>query len=59
MDTYEFMQRYAVGLEQIAWDQEDHALEFRKEFKDAEYGLRAVSIFFAHVTFYHVCIQYD
>lgn len=39
------MQRYAVGLEQIAWDQEDYGLEFRKQFKDTEYNLRSVSIF--------------
>ncbi|XP_016836702.1 uncharacterized protein LOC100678690 isoform X2 [Nasonia vitripennis] len=42
LDAYEYMQRYAVGLEQIAWDQEDHGLEFRKQFKDSEYNLRAV-----------------
>lgn len=42
LDAYEYMQRYAVGLEQIAWDQEDYGLEFRKQFKDTEYNLRAV-----------------
>ncbi|XP_058792543.1 uncharacterized protein LOC131664997 isoform X2 [Phymastichus coffea] len=42
LDAYEYMQRYAVGLEQIAWDQEDYALDFRKQFKDTEYNLRSV-----------------
>lgn len=44
LDSYEYMQRYAVGLEQIAWDQEDYGLEFRKQFKDTEYNLRSVRI---------------
>ncbi|XP_012281598.1 uncharacterized protein LOC105700377 isoform X2 [Orussus abietinus] len=42
LDAYEYMQRYAVGLEQIVWDQEDHRLEFRKQFKDTEFKLRTV-----------------
>ncbi|XP_043267715.1 uncharacterized protein [Venturia canescens] len=42
LDAYEYMQRYAVGLEQIVWDQEDHRLEFRKQFKDTEFNLRTV-----------------
>ncbi|XP_066598439.1 uncharacterized protein [Prorops nasuta] len=42
LDAYEYMQRYAVGLEQIVWDQEDHQLEFRKHFKDTEFKLRTV-----------------
>ena len=37
------MQKYAVGLEQIVWDQEDLQLEFRDQFKDTEYRLRTVS----------------
>lgn len=37
------MQKYAVGLEQIVWDQEDLQLEFRKKFKETEYNLRTVS----------------
>ncbi|XP_033322999.2 uncharacterized protein LOC117218593 [Megalopta genalis] len=42
IDAYEYMQKYAVGLEQIVWDQEDLQLEFRKQFKEAEYNLRTV-----------------
>ncbi|XP_014206742.1 uncharacterized protein LOC106638192 [Copidosoma floridanum] len=42
LDAYEYMQRYAVGLEQIAWDQEDHHHEFWKQFKNTEYNLRSV-----------------
>ncbi|KZC15156.1 hypothetical protein WN55_07984 [Dufourea novaeangliae] len=42
IDAYEYMQKYAVGLEQIVWDQEDLQLEFRKQFKDTEYKLRTV-----------------
>ncbi|XP_034946628.1 uncharacterized protein [Chelonus insularis] len=42
LNAYEFMQKYAVGLEQIVWDQEDHRLEFLKQFKDTEYKLRTV-----------------
>lgn len=43
LNAYEYMQKFAVGLEQIVWDQEDHGLLFRKEFKDAEFKLRTVS----------------
>ncbi|XP_078047666.1 uncharacterized protein LOC144475543 [Augochlora pura] len=42
IDAYEYMQKYAVGLEQIVWDQEDLQLEFRKQFKDTEFKLRTV-----------------
>lgn len=42
IDAYEYMQKYAVGLEQIVWDQEDLQLDFRKQFKDTEYKLRTV-----------------
>lgn len=42
IDAYEYMQKYAVGLEQIVWDQEDLQLEFRNQFKDTEYKLRTV-----------------
>ncbi|XP_076669287.1 uncharacterized protein LOC143369349 [Andrena cerasifolii] len=42
VDAYEYMQKYAVGLEQIVWDQEDLQLEFRKKFKETEYNLRTV-----------------
>lgn len=47
IDAYEYMQKYAVGLEQIVWDQEDLQLEFRKQFKETEYKLRTVSSFFS------------
>ncbi|CAK9830578.1 hypothetical protein ANTRET_LOCUS7727 [Anthophora retusa] len=42
IDAYEYMQKYAVGLEQIVWDQEDLQLQFRKQFKDTENKLRTV-----------------
>lgn len=45
LDAYEYMQKYAVGLEQIVWDQEEHHLEFHKQFQDTEYELRTVSLF--------------
>lgn len=45
LDAYEYMQKYAVGLEQIVWDQEELNLEFHKEFQDTEYELRTVSLF--------------
>lgn len=43
IDAYEYMQKYAVGLEQIVWDQEDLQLEFRNQFEQTEYKLRTVS----------------
>ncbi|XP_046749811.1 uncharacterized protein LOC124413333 isoform X2 [Diprion similis] len=42
LDAYEFMQTYAVGLEQIVWDQKDNNSEFQKLFADTEYKLRTV-----------------
>uniref|UniRef100_A0A0C9PK25 HutI_0 protein n=1 Tax=Fopius arisanus TaxID=64838 RepID=A0A0C9PK25_9HYME len=42
LDIYEYMQTYAVGLEQIVWDQEDHRLEFLQKFKDTESSLQTV-----------------
>lgn len=46
LNAYEHMQTFAVGIEQIVWDQEDYKLRFRDEFKDAEFKLRGVSCFF-------------
>ncbi|XP_017877696.1 uncharacterized protein LOC108623612 [Ceratina calcarata] len=42
INAYEYMQKYAVGLEQIVWDQEEFQLEFRRQFKDTENKLRTV-----------------
>ncbi|KAK1127132.1 hypothetical protein K0M31_003680 [Melipona bicolor] len=42
IDAYEYMQKYAVGLEQIVWDQEDLQLEFHDQFKHTEYKLLSV-----------------
>ncbi|CAL7945651.1 unnamed protein product [Xylocopa violacea] len=42
INAYEYMQKYAVGLEQIVWDQEDLQLDFRTEFKDTDNKLRTV-----------------
>lgn len=44
MNTYEYMQKIAVGMEQVAWDQRNNGDEFMKDFRDVEYKLRAVSI---------------
>lgn len=44
VNTYEYMQKIAVGMEQVAWDQRNNDGEFMKDFKDVEYKLRAVSI---------------
>ncbi|XP_033219441.1 uncharacterized protein LOC117174433 [Belonocnema kinseyi] len=42
LDTYEYMQIFAVGLEQIVWDQEDYNLRFQQQFQDTEFKLRTV-----------------
>lgn len=42
LNAYEYLQKFAVGLEQIVWDQEDHQLKYRNEFKETEYKLRTV-----------------
>ncbi|XP_043581291.1 uncharacterized protein LOC122567126 [Bombus pyrosoma] len=42
IDTYEYMQKFAVGLEQVVWDQEDLNLQFSKQFKATETALRTV-----------------
>ncbi|XP_063221291.1 uncharacterized protein LOC134530416 isoform X2 [Bacillus rossius redtenbacheri] len=40
-DSYEYLQKYAVGLEQVVSDQYDHNGAFLSEFKDAEYNVRS------------------
>ena len=52
------MQKYAVGLEQIVWDQEDLQLEFRKQFKETEYKLRTVNSFFFLFLSLSILFQY-
>lgn len=42
MDTYEHLQKIAVGLEQVVWDQEDTSSTFHKEFEYTENLLRAL-----------------
>jgi hypothetical protein len=42
-DTYEYLQKFAVGMEQIVWDQNDYNGAFKEEFADIEFKLRAVS----------------
>ncbi|KAJ8688085.1 hypothetical protein QAD02_023880, partial [Eretmocerus hayati] len=42
LDAYEYMQRYAVGLEQIVWDQDDHKLRYLDKFSHSENLLRSV-----------------
>jgi hypothetical protein len=44
-DTYRYLQKFAVAMEQVVWDQDDNNGAFRKEFSDIEYKLRAVSGF--------------
>lgn len=39
------MQKFAVGLEQIVWDQEYYNGRFQEEFKQTELNLGAVSLF--------------
>lgn len=40
LDTYEYLQKIAVGLEQILWDQQDYHGDFVQQFKDSENHLR-------------------
>ncbi|XP_017775080.1 PREDICTED: uncharacterized protein LOC108561586 [Nicrophorus vespilloides] len=42
IDIYEHLQKFAVGLEQIVWDQEDNRGAFLKNFTDTEYNLRSL-----------------
>jgi hypothetical protein len=42
-DTYAYLQKFAVGMEQIVWDQNDNNGAFKDEFADIEFKLRAVS----------------
>ncbi|CAH0385531.1 unnamed protein product [Bemisia tabaci] len=41
-NTYVYLQKVAVGLEQVVWDQHDSNSIFKNEFQTAEYELRAV-----------------
>lgn len=43
-NTYEYLQKYAVGLEQVVWDLNQESGAFQNKFRDTEYKLRAVSI---------------
>ncbi|KAL0130020.1 hypothetical protein PUN28_001955 [Cardiocondyla obscurior] len=42
VDTYEYMQKCAVGLEQIVLDQKDYQPIYYQKFMEAEWKLRAV-----------------
>jgi hypothetical protein len=44
-DTYTYLQKFAVGMEQVVWDQTDNNGAFKNEFADIEFKLRAVSRF--------------
>lgn len=44
LNIYEYMQKFAVGLEQIVWDQEYYNGRFQEEFKQTELNLGAVSV---------------
>lgn len=46
------LQNLAVGLEQVAWDQERERLPFAKYFKETKFKLRAVSISHNNNTLY-------
>lgn len=48
-DTYEYLQKMAVGLEQVAWDQREKSGDFIDNFKQVEYKLRAVSVRFRFI----------
>jgi hypothetical protein len=43
-DTYRYLQKYAVGMEQVVWDQMDSNGAFKNQFADIEFKLRAVSV---------------
>jgi hypothetical protein len=45
-DTYRYLQKYAVGMEQVVWDQMDNNGAFKNQFSDIEFKLRAVSVFY-------------
>ena len=42
---YNYLQRFAVGLEEVVMDQAVFNGDFLMEFNEAEYKLKAVSIF--------------
>ncbi|XP_008552705.1 uncharacterized protein LOC103574919 isoform X2 [Microplitis demolitor] len=42
LNTYEYMQKFAVGLEQIAFDQKNNQLAFQTQFEETEHKLRSV-----------------
>lgn len=44
VDAYEYMQKYAVGLEQVVLDQKDYQPKYHQKFTEAEWKLRAVSL---------------
>ena len=43
-NIYNYLQRFAVGLEEIVLDQALFDGEFIQEFNEAEYKLKAVSV---------------
>jgi hypothetical protein len=45
-DTYRYLQKYAVGMEQVVWDQMDSNGAFKNQFADIEFKLRAVSVMY-------------
>jgi hypothetical protein len=54
-DTYRYLQKYAVGIEQVVWDQMDSNGPFKNQFADIEFKLRAVSGIYIPV-FIMVCL---
>ncbi|KAK0160171.1 hypothetical protein PV328_007602 [Microctonus aethiopoides] len=53
LDIYQYLQLYAVGLEQIVWDQDDYRLGAGKNFSDAEFKLRTRGEFFWFSTYFN------
>lgn len=51
VDAYEYMQKYAVGLEQVVLDQKDYQPKYHQKFTEAEWKLRAVSFGIKSVIF--------
>ncbi|XP_014486007.1 PREDICTED: uncharacterized protein LOC106750286 [Dinoponera quadriceps] len=41
-NTYEYLQKFAVGIEQIVWEQRDTGGPFSKHFEDVEDQLRSI-----------------
>lgn len=55
---YEYLQKFAVGIEQIVWDQEKSNGEFQQQFNLTEVHLRKVSTKFSYQILYFFNLTY-